>query len=200
MFKSFNWVRGRDFPPLKLRSAVCYHNHVSTAVVHGQGAFACFLFFVFLHQKFNTSGFKNLWHQFSACATCHSFRPSPTYCGLFLLWDLLKLPENGCSSIQAVCHCVAQHKQAFIHTKKCVSVGKRHRASGKRGCRVLTRHINKVGRRLITRASICQTGRQAVRLFSPPWTLRLPWFSPAAGHEYWPMHPRLKHNICFSAG
>lgn len=40
-------------------------------------------------------------------------------------------------------------------------MGKRHCASGEGGRRVLTQHINKLGRRLITRASICQTGRQA---------------------------------------
>lgn len=190
MFKSFNRVRGWDFPPLKLKvSSPVSLNHVSTA------AFVPFMSCVVVY-------IKSLIHLISRIyGTNFQLVPPVTVLGLlFLLWDLLKLSENGCSSIQAVCHRVEQHKQAFIHTKKCFSMGNRHRASGKRGCLVLTHHINKVGRRLITRASICQTGRQAVRLLSPPWTLRLLWFSPAAGHEYWPMHPRLKRNICFSAG
>lgn len=125
VFKSFNRVRGRDFPHLKLKvSSPVSLSHVSTA------AFVPFISFLFffcccLHQKFNTSGFKNLWHQFSACATRHSFRPRPTYCGLLLLWDLLRLPENGCSSIQAVCHCVEQHKQAFTHIKKMCQRGQK---------------------------------------------------------------------------
>lgn len=64
------------------------------------------------------------------------------------------------------------------------------------GCRVIT-HINKVERGLITGTS-SRKKKQAVCLLSPQWTLLL-WFSPAAAHEYWPMHSRLKHNICFSA-
>lgn len=35
-------------------------------------------------------------------------------------------------------------------------------ARGKRGCRVVSHHINKEERRLITRTSICQAGRQYV--------------------------------------
>lgn len=76
-------------------------------------------------------------------------------------------------------------------------MGKRHCASGEGGRRVLTQHINKLGRRLITRASICQTGRQAVRLLSPPWTLRLSWFSPAAGSWILAYAPQIKAQHMF---
>lgn len=129
---------------------------------------------------FNTSNFNKLGNHFSTCATCHSSSRGP-------LW--LKWYYNLWSNISG-----------HLFIEKCVSTGKRQHASVEVGRRVLTQHINKVARRLITRTSICQACRQAVRLLSPPWTLCLRWFSPAAGHEYWPMHPRLKHNICFSTG